>query len=110
MRRGAALLALLSFFAPLELLLPGAHDKDAVAAQLDGSTVSGPQDDHQSVPVPTPEHRAHVDHCAHAHLLALSLRETVPGARVPPGGLMFDTSTPTLKSVSVQPHQRPPIA
>lgn len=104
-------MALFSFVAPMEPVLPGAHEAVTVAAQLDGATVSSLQSNtNQPVPVPAPEHHTHLDHCAHTHLLALGFGESVPGPRVPRGGNGFDTSSPTLTSVSVQPHQRPPIA
>ena len=109
--RVAALLALLSVLTPLEPLLPDAHDRDAVVATLDGGEASVPSGHHrQTAPVQTPEHRTHVDHCTHAHLLALSVSGQQPRPYDPPVRQAIDTSSPRLESVSAAPHQRPPIA
>lgn len=110
-RRGIALLALLSILTPLELLVPDAHDGDAVAAALDqpAASVLAPGQ-HQNVPLPTPDHRTHVDHCSHAHLLTVVSREQALGPGGPYADQLFDTAAPWLESVSAAPHQRPPIA
>lgn len=109
-RRGTALLALLSVLTPVELLLPDAHDGDAVAGALDQRATTTPgADQHQNAPRPAPDHRAHVDHCAHAHLLIVG-REQPLVPPVPPASQLFDTSSPSLESISTAPYQRPPIA
>lgn len=110
-RRAAVLLAALGvLLAQVEVLLPEEHDGDAAAVQL----VAGAAIEHEpappaKAPVPQPEHTAHVDHCAHAHVFATDAtqeRNDSPGivSGVP------ETRIVRLTSVSSPPHLRPPIA
>lgn len=95
---------------PIEPLLPDAHDDDAVAAALADGSLTTPGGHHESPSAPTPEHRTHVDHCSHGHLLTIGTSEHAPSRCELPAGEVFDTSSPRLQSVSIPPHQRPPIA
>lgn len=107
--------------APMEQLLPDAHDADAPVteqardhggAQRVGvapGDVSNLPGDHQELPPQSPIHATHVDHCAHGHMLTLA-RVTAPAAdrTTPPDP--YDLSSQTLASISLPPHKRPPIA
>ena len=109
-RRAVALVALLSMLTPIEPLLPDAHDGIAVAPALVDGSLTPPAGHHAFPSAPTPEHRTHVDHCSHGHLLTIESRERAPARCALPAGEGFDTSSPRLESVSVPPHERPPIA
>lgn len=110
-------------FAPIEHLLPDAHDGDATTTERSAlasgvavmtgvespAAASAPASDPTGTPRHAPDGGAQVDHCAHAHLLALqssarAFTECVPEPEP------FDLSSLRLSSVSLAPHQRPPIA
>jgi hypothetical protein len=98
--------------ASVERFLPDVHDGDATATQMAAGGVGhgvpaapdgGAPSDPASHPVP------HADHCAHAHGLAVDrgnggVSEVVAVSSPP------DTASDILASVSIRPHQRPPIA
>ena len=126
-RFGRALAALIVMvgvlFAPIELLLPDAHDGDASATVNDGSwTTHGPaagialsapadgdsQGD-QHHPLQPPVHATHVDHCAHAHLLTLVVSPRLTPAP-PPSPDLFELGRSRPASITLAPHLRPPIA
>ncbi|NUR33898.1 MAG: hypothetical protein HOQ30_07805 [Gemmatimonadaceae bacterium] len=108
--------------APMEQLLPDAHDADAPVteqARMDhgGSRgvggaladVSNLPGDHQELPPQSPIHATHVDHCAHGHLLTLAgAAGTGTDRTAPPDA--YDLSSQRLASISLPPHKRPPIA
>ena len=107
--------------APMEHLLPDAHDGDAAIteqARLDRTT-AGSSDavadvhampgDHDGIPQQLPIHATHVDHCAHGHVLTLASVASAAADRVTPPDA-YDLSSQRLASVSLPPHKRPPIA
>lgn len=94
---------------PTELALPDVHDADAALV------ASGAEHASQSLPagLPVPDapsgHAIHVDHCAHAHLLAtVESSATLADARAAqaPFGAIADL----LQSTAAPPLSRPPIA
>ena len=109
--------------APMEQLLPDAHDADAPATEQARLDHSAPQDaggaatvdvrnvagDHQELPPQSPIHATHVDHCAHGHMLTLA-RVAAPAADRTTSPDAYDLSSQTLASISLPPHKRPPIA
>ena len=110
-------------FTPVELLLPDAHDGDASATiETAGWTGKAPvangvllasadgneQSDRQ-LPHEAPIHATHVDHCAHAHLLTLVASPRLnadPVVSPEP----FELGSRRPASITLAPHQRPPIA
>lgn len=108
--------------APMEQLLPDAHDADAPVteqARMDhggsqgvggaAADVSNLPGDHQELPPQSPIHATHVDHCAHGHVLTLAgVAGATAGCTTPADG--YDLSDQRLASISLPPHKRPPIA
>ena len=96
--------------APLEALIPDAHDghsgqsTDALAT-LDASHDAGRS--HNDAP-PAKGHPVHMDHCSHAHFFStVSAQDactSTPVANAPVG-----TSVKRPASISLPPRQRPPI-
>ena len=112
-RRGASFLALLGLMsASLEMLVPDVHDGDVPTEVATASDTPAPSDDApaRTPPgIPSPTHAAHIDHCAHSHLLDAGTK--VCYAQVeshPPMPAMPTVLRPA--SVSLSPDQRPPIA
>ena len=113
LRRACAFIALLGVLvASVERFLPDVHDGDAAATSI----VDGARD--HSAPAfsggGAPSHPAshqlpHVDHCAHAHGLALD-RGSAPAPEFNAVSGPPDTPSDSLASVSMRPYQRPPIA
>ena len=111
LRRVFALVALFGvLLASVERFLPDVHDGDVVSTQVvdagsehcvPGATDCAPSDKSHDVP--------HADHCAHAHGLAVD-RGTDETRAVAPVTDPPDTAADALASVSIRPHQRPPIA
>ncbi len=108
-RRCAALLATVSFFAlPAETLIADVHDGDALGFQTLTGAATGAESGAPEVPSPVQEHSQHVDHCAHGHgpalpshpSIAIALREIRESRE--PGGLRWD-------SLTLTPPLRPPI-
>ena len=105
---GIALIGICS--APLEALIPDAHDghpgqsADALAT-LDASHDAGRS--HNDAP-PAKGHPVHMDHCSHAHVFsAVSAPDnctSTPVVNAPVG-----TSVTRPASISLPPRQRPPI-
>ena len=135
--RAVALLAVLSVLSgPFELLLPDVHDGHAfrglavatmasppvspsnspdesrmtASADLseDAALAPGESDSHERQS-PRPDHRAHVDHCVHGHLLDLGLMGYADNTALAPRS-QIDTQVPRLASVRMAPRLRPPIA
>ncbi|HWE42471.1 MAG TPA: hypothetical protein VG432_08195 [Gemmatimonadaceae bacterium] len=110
-------------FTPVERLLPDVHDGDACAtietaswsgevpvvsaAQLASADGSGQGD--QRLPLEAPIHTSHVDHCAHAHLLTLAASPRLDAEPVSSPG-PFELGSRRPASITLAPHQRPPIA
>lgn len=113
-RRLAALFALSCVVAmPFEVVAPDVHDVDTEATPVVRTSDQGhspaKSGGSQDERVPLPSHPGHVDHCTHAHLLVLGVTEAASQAslvrsRVP------DARSALPRSVSLSPHQRPPIA
>ena len=108
--------------APIEHLLPDAHDADAsgrsgtaIAGGGSGTGVtslhhaSEPAGDQRDVPPQGPVHSTHVDHCAHAHVLALDAQARAYTAATPARD-PFDLTSQRPVSISLAPDLRPPIA
>lgn len=105
--------------APMEHLLPDAHDADATVTERvrleqsarSSTAVADPHAipaDRGGGPSQPPIHASPVDHCAHGHLLTLAcIERAAPGRVTPPDA--YDLSSQRLLSVSLPPHQRPPI-
>lgn len=135
--RAVALLALLSVLSgPFELLLPDVHDGHAFAGLVvatvasqpvssanssgesrigastdlsDGAALAAADSDSHGRQVPRSDHRAHVDHCVHGHLLDLGLMGYADNTTSGPRS-QIDTQVPRLASVRMAPQSRPPIA
>ena len=97
----------------VEALLPDVHDGDAqatisasqAAPSLNGSTEDlADRTSHSSRPV----HSAHIEHCAHSHLLIPATAEA-PDVALHQFTLIADLSIEMPASVSPRPNQRPPI-
>ena len=111
-RRGASFLALLGLMsASLEVLVPDVHDGD-VPIEVATTNNPAPSDDApaRTPPgIPSPTHAAHIDHCAHSHLLDAGMKVCYAQVESPPPM----PAMPTLlrpASISLSPDQRPPIA
>ena len=114
LRRACAFIALLGVLvASVERFLPDIHDGDAAA-----TSVAGDARGHSAPAVcggdglpshSTPHQLPHADHCAHAHGLALA-RGTDSAKEFAALSDPLDTACDSLASVSMRPHQRPPIA
>ena len=112
LRRAWAFLAFVGLIgASLERLIPDVHDGDVPTTQIAdidgdhsaGSTDHGLPNEPASHPVP------HIYHCGHAHGLAVRAT-TESNARLTAARDVVDSPSDNLVSVSIQPHQRPPIA
>lgn len=114
-RQALACVALLGVcLAPIESLIPDAHDGDAVVTTntsggiTDSSRLDGSAPAEESLPSGQ-QHAFHMDHCSHAHSLGLGplrARDFGAGLELAPSDIV--RSAPA--SVSIEPHQRPPIA
>lgn len=105
---GIALIGICS--APLESLIPDAHDDHAgrsgdALATLDASHDAGRS--HNDA-LPAKGHPVHMDHCSHAHLFSTVSAQhdctSTPAVNAPAA-----TSVKRPASVSLPPRQRPPI-
>ena len=113
---GAVILTV--FLGPFESLLPDVHDDQGSVAPA--QVLSDPGNASANVfvarDVPplhnssdrTSGHRFRVDHCSHGHYLSLGTRVavTISDSRELP----VETSSLELLSISLSPHNRPPIA
>lgn len=116
--RAVALFTLLAaLLMPFEMLLPDAHVGNAGASQLaigletgDGTAVmSGEDGASKHAPVPATTHTSGIGHCAHGHLISVSLAERMLEPQSGPGGVE-DAFNGRLTSVSLPMPLRPPIA
>jgi hypothetical protein len=87
------------------------HDGDAAAMQVaDAGAEHSLGDDHQDLPNAPASHPVpHTDHCSHAHGLAVGAAND-SDSRLTVAHDCVDSPSDNLVSVSIQPHQRPPIA
>ena len=112
-RRGASLLALLGLMsASLEMLVPDVHDGDVpveLTTSTDNPSHSDDASDRAPADLPSPSHAAHIDHCAHSHLLDAGMKACyAPVESHGPIPAMPISLRPS--SISLSPDQRPPIA
>lgn len=112
-RRTLAIIAMANLAGvAVEFNLPDVHDGDAAAVAPVVTTQSSPLAGSGGTPQSQDQssgHAVHVDHCAHAHLLA-AVEEIQPDASAQPPVHVFSRLISLHDSVKNAPLSRPPIA